>query len=52
MPRQIQAHGISVIIDGNQIPLVYVADSVDITRAFIIEFNSKNPVAASATPRQ
>jgi Skp family chaperone for outer membrane proteins len=41
---------INVIIDGSQVPLVYAADSIDITRAFINEFNSKNPATASVTP--
>jgi Skp family chaperone for outer membrane proteins len=45
-----KARGINVIIDGAQVPLLYAADSVDITRAFIAEFNSKNPATASATP--
>jgi outer membrane protein len=43
--------GINVIIDGSRIPLVYAADSIDITRAFINEFNSKNPATASVTPQ-
>ena len=45
-----KARGINVIIDAAQVPLLYAADSIDITRAFITEFNSKNPVTASATP--
>lgn len=44
--------GINVIIDGSQVPVVYAADSVDVTRAFINEFNSKNPATASVTPPQ
>ena len=47
-----KAHNINVIIDGSQVPLVYAADSIDITRAFINEFNSKNPATASVTPPQ
>ncbi|HZE71602.1 MAG TPA: OmpH family outer membrane protein [Pyrinomonadaceae bacterium] len=42
--------GINVIIDASRVPLVYAADSIDITRAFIADFNSKNPVTASVTP--
>jgi Skp family chaperone for outer membrane proteins len=45
-----KARGINVIIDAGQVPLLYIADSMDITRAFITEFNSKNPVTASASP--
>jgi len=47
-----KARGINAIIDGSQVPLLYAADSIDITRAFINEFNSKNPAAAAATPPQ
>ncbi len=47
-----KAHNINVIIDGSQVPFVYAADAIDITRAFIIDFNSKNPATASvAAPR-
>lgn len=42
--------GVNVIIDGSQVPLVYAADSIDVTRAFINEFNSKNPATAAVTP--
>ena len=45
-----KAHNINVIIDGSQVPLVYAADALDITRAFISEFNSKNPATAVVTP--
>ena len=42
--------GINVIIDGSQVPVVYAADSIDVTRAFINDFNSKNPATAAVTP--
>jgi len=42
--------GITVLIDGSQVPVVYAADSTDVTRAFINEFNGKNPATASVTP--
>lgn len=45
-----KARNINVIIDGTQVPLIYAADSIDITQAFINEFNSKNPVTAATTP--
>jgi outer membrane protein len=45
-----KARGITVIVDGSQVPLVYAADSLDITRAFIADFNSKNPATAAVTP--
>jgi len=44
-----KARGITVIVDGSQVPVVYAADSLDITRAFIAEFNAKNPATASVT---
>jgi Skp family chaperone for outer membrane proteins len=43
-----KAHNINVIIDGSQVPVVYAADSIDITRAFINDFNNKFPATASA----
>lgn len=46
-----KARGITVIVDGSQVPVVYAADNIDITRAFIAEFNSKNPATASVTTR-
>jgi Skp family chaperone for outer membrane proteins len=45
-----KARGITVIVDGSQVPVVYAADSLDITRAFINDFNTKNPATASVTP--
>ena len=44
-----KARGINVIIDAAQVPLLYAAESIDITRAFIADFNSKNPVTAATT---
>jgi Skp family chaperone for outer membrane proteins len=46
-----KARGINVILDGAQVPLLYAAESTDITRAFITEFNTKNPATAAATPK-
>lgn len=45
-----KSHNITVIIDGSQVPVVYASESVDITRAFINDFNSKYPATAAATP--
>jgi Skp family chaperone for outer membrane proteins len=47
-----KSHNINVIIDGSQVPLVYAADALDITRSFINDFNSKNPATASVTTPQ
>jgi Skp family chaperone for outer membrane proteins len=44
-----KARGINVIIDAASVPLLYAAESIDITRAFIADFNSKNPAAAATT---
>ena len=42
-----KARGITVIVDGSQVPVVYASESIDITRAFIADFNAKNPATAS-----
>jgi Skp family chaperone for outer membrane proteins len=42
-----KARGITVIVDGSQVPMVYTAENIDVTRAFISDFNSKNPATAS-----
>jgi len=42
-----KSRGITVIVDGSQVPMVYADNSIDITKAFISDFNSKNPATAS-----
>src|ERR1044072_978516 len=44
-----KARGINVIIDAAQVPLLFADEKIDITRAFITDFNSKNPVTAATT---
>jgi Skp family chaperone for outer membrane proteins len=44
-----KARGITVIVDASQVPLVYAAEAINVTRAFINEFNSKNPATAQVT---
>ena len=44
-----KARGINVIIDAAQVPLLFADENTDITRAFITDFNSKNPVTAAST---
>ena len=44
-----KANGITMIIDGTQVPIVYAADTIDITKAFIADYNRKNP-ATRVTP--
>jgi Skp family chaperone for outer membrane proteins len=48
-----KSHAITIIIDGSQVQgIVYASETIDITRAFISDFNSKNPAtAAVATPK-
>jgi Skp family chaperone for outer membrane proteins len=45
-----KARGINVVIDGAAVPLLYFEESTNITRAFIADFNSKNPATAATTP--
>jgi Skp family chaperone for outer membrane proteins len=44
-----KARGITIILDGSQFPMLCAADSIDITKAFIADYNSKNPATASTT---
>ncbi len=44
-----KARGITMIIDGSQTPILYAAESMDITKAFISDYNSKNPATAQTT---
>ena len=48
-----KARGITLVIDASQVDgILYAADGIDITKAFIADYNSKNPATASiATPR-
>ena len=46
-----KARGITLILDVTKIQgIVSAADSLDITKAFVTEFNSKNPATAAVTP--
>ncbi|MFN2578035.1 MAG: OmpH family outer membrane protein [Pyrinomonadaceae bacterium] len=46
-----KTHGITLILDVTKIQgIVAASESLDITKAFITEFNSKNPATASLTP--
>jgi Skp family chaperone for outer membrane proteins len=47
-----KAHGITLILDVTKAQGIVSADgSLDITKVFITEFNSKNPATASLTPQ-
>lgn len=46
-----KAHGITLILDVSKVQgIVSASESLDVTRPFITEFNSKNPVTAAVTP--
>jgi outer membrane protein len=46
-----KAHGITLILDVTKVQgIVSASESLDITKPFITEFNSKNPATASLTP--
>jgi Skp family chaperone for outer membrane proteins len=46
-----EAKGIMLLIDVNRVPVFYAANSLDITKDFIAEYNRTHPVTATpATP--
>ena len=46
-----KARGITMILDGSQVQgILYAAESLDITKAFISDYNAKNPSTAAVTP--
>jgi outer membrane protein len=46
-----KAHGITLILDVSKVQgIVSASESLDITKPFITEFNSKNPATAAVTP--
>jgi Skp family chaperone for outer membrane proteins len=46
-----KARGITMVLDGSQVQgILYAADSLDITKAFISDYNAKNPATAAVTP--
>lgn len=49
-----RAQGITLLLDASKIgpAILAAADATDVTRAFIIEFNSKFPATAAVTPPQ
>jgi len=47
-----KAHGITLVLDVTKFQgIVSASDSLDITKAFITEFNSKKPATAALTPK-
>jgi Skp family chaperone for outer membrane proteins len=48
-----KSHGITLILDVTKIQgIVAASESLDITKPFIVEFNSKNPATASLAPQE
>lgn len=46
-----QAKGISLLIDANRVPIVYAANSLDVTKDFIADYNRTHPAGpATAAP--
>jgi Skp family chaperone for outer membrane proteins len=46
-----KARNITMVIDGSQVQgVLYAADASDITRAFIVDYNARNPATAAVTP--
>ena len=45
-----QAKGLTLVLDANRIPIIYVAPSHDITRDFINDYNQKYPAGAAPAP--
>ena len=45
-----KARGITLIIDGSQVPVLYVVEGLNLTTAFISDYNLKNPATAQVTP--
>ena len=47
-----KAHGITLVLDVAKFQgIVSASDSLDITKAFIVEFNAKNPATAALNPK-
>ena len=45
-----QSHAILLIIDVNRVPVIYVHDSIDITKDFVTEYNRTHPAGTPAAP--
>lgn len=39
-----KARGITILLDGSQVPITFADDAIDVTDAFIAEYNKANPV--------
>jgi Skp family chaperone for outer membrane proteins len=45
-----QSKGITLLIDANRVPIIYVASSLDITKEFIADYNRTHPAAVAPAP--
>ena len=45
-----QSRGITLLIDANQVPIIYAAASVDVTKDFIADYNRTHPAGATPAP--
>ena len=45
-----QSKGIMIIIDSSRVPIIYVHQSVDITKDFIADYNKTHPATPTAAP--
>ena len=45
-----QSRGIAILIDANQVPIIYAASSVDVTKDFIADYNRTHPAGAAPAP--
>jgi len=45
-----QAKGITLVLDATRVPILYAANSLDITRDFIDEYNRTHPAGAGPAP--
>ena len=44
-----QAHGVTLLIDANRVPILYAANNLDITQEFITEYNRTHPATGLTT---
>ena len=44
-----QSRGVTLLIDANRVPIVYAANSLDITKDFIAEYNRTHPAGPVTT---
>lgn len=45
-----QSKGITLLIDANRVPIVYAANSLDITKDFIADYNRTHPATVAPAP--